>query len=193
MLENKAWDYLNEAPAGKEREQVSALLAETLAIKRGETPRKIEKKKRTPVQRLLHIGMNLLFWLLVVALSAMIFTGIQAKKEGQIPSVFGYSFLQVETGSMVPTLPIGSYIIIQKTDAPEEIPVDTIVTFYFENGTVVTHRIIEVLDDPEIGRCYRTKGDNPQNDPDSELLTPDRVIGIVRHSIKLPSLWGGEG
>ena len=192
MADNSGFNDLPEAPVGSERARVEALLRATEALSSG-SARAREKKRRTPAQKAARPLLNALFWLLVVALVAVIFSGIRVKRSGEIPDVFGFSLLRIETGSMVPTLPIGSYIVIQKVDSPEDIPEGTIVTFRFENGMVVTHRIIEVLDDPEIGRAYRTKGDNPQNIPDGELLTPDRVIGVFRMSITLPSIWGGEG
>jgi signal peptidase len=67
---------------------------------------------------------------------------------------------------------------------PAALKVDDIVTFRMENGVIVTHRIIEVLKDKKGKVTYRTKGDNPINSPDPELLTPDRVI--ARLVAKIP-------
>ncbi len=39
------------------------------------------------------------------------------------------------------------------------------------------------------GVAYRTKGDNPLNDPDIELVAPERVLGTLQLTISLPRLW----
>jgi signal peptidase len=191
--EQRSW--MAESIAGEDHERIVALRDQTLAYQAaGSVKRALRKQKAplTPVQRIIHIGFNLIFWLLAAALIAIMFTAVQSKRDGGIPSVFGYSVFRVETGSMVPTLPIGSYIIAKSAESPELLPVGTIVTFRFLSGTVVTHRIMEVIAEPDGKVRYRTKGDNPINDPDPELLTPDRVIGTFQFLIKMPTVWGAE-
>lgn len=144
--------------------------------------------ERTPAQKLLRAASSALYYILVVALCAVLFIGIRAKSKHEIPQVLGYYFFTVETGSMVPTLPIGSYIIVKQTQDAAAIPEGTIVTFRFLDGTVVTHRVIDVLQSGT-DVSYQTKGDNPENDPDAELLTPDRVIGTVELVIRMPQIW----
>lgn len=188
--ERRSW--MAESIAGEDHESVIALRDWTLAYQAaGGVKRALRKRKAplTPVQRIIHIGFNLIFWLLTASLIAIMFTAMQSKRDGGIPSFLGYSVFRVETGSMVPTLPIGSYIIAKAPESPESLPAGTIATFRFINGTVVTHRIIEVIVEPDGTVRYRTKGDNPINDPDPELLTPDRVIGIFQFVIKMPSVW----
>lgn len=109
-----------------------------------------------------------------------------AKSRGETPALFGvYQLYAVETGSMEPTLSVGSVIVCKKIPNPETLDVNQIVTFHTRSGAVVTHRIISVLRD-ETGRVsYRTKGDNPINSPDDEPLTPDRVIGVFVAKIPL--------
>ena len=149
---------------------------------------KQQEKYKTPGQKLRHGISTVLYYLLIAVLCGMLFIGVRAKLQNSLPTIFGYTLFTVETGSMVPTLPIGCYIIVHEADDPAAIPSGTITTFRFEDGSVVTHRIIEVLQ-TEDGVRYRTKGDNPENDPDSELLSPDRVIGTMLFVIKLPQIW----
>ena len=99
------------------------------------------------------------------------------------PNVFGYQIYVVKTGSMIPTFPIGTAIVTKEPEDPEKLDVGTIVTFV-DDGAVITHRIIEVImDNGEVS--YRTKGDHPDNTPDLNLLTPDRVKGIFVFKIPL--------
>lgn len=149
---------------------------------------KRQEKYKTPGQKLRHGISAILYYLLIAVLCVMLFIGVRAKLQDSLPTILGYTLFTVETGSMVPTLPIGCYIIVHEADDTSAIPSGTITTFRFEDGTVVTHRIIEVLQ-TEDGVRYRTKGDNPENDPDAELLSPDRVIGTMLFVIKLPQIW----
>lgn len=90
--------------------------------------------------------------------------------------LFGYSPYTVLSGSMEPTYHVGSLIYVKDVD-PASLDVKDPVTFRLSNGTVVTHRIIEVnrsLQGKTIS--FRTQGD-ANDTPDGEALTLDRVIG----------------
>jgi signal peptidase len=119
-------------------------------------------------------------FLVVFALLVVTLLGVYAaKSQGETPTLFGrYQLYSVESGSMEPTLTVGSVIVCRRTDHPDSLEAGQIVTFHTSSGAVVTHRIIEVTTDEGSGIAYRTKGDNPVNSPDEELLTPDRVIGV---------------
>ena len=174
------------------REEVERLLAETVRYEHAGAfaKRRIDRKSkvRTPGQKLLHVVWTALYYILIAVLCVILFIGIRAKANDTLPTVLGYSFFTVKTGSMVPTLPIGCYIVVKQASDPSALTEGTVTTFRFEDGTIVTHRIIEVLDTEE-GVRYRTKGDNPDNDPDAELLAPERVIGTLQLVIRLPEIW----
>ncbi len=177
----------------KAREEVAALLELTKAGKTARQLKKeglMQKQPKSKAKRIAGIIGNGLFGVVMLCLIVVLASGIQAKQRGEIPTVFGYSLFQVETGSMVPTLPIGSYIITRVPVDAQTLKEGQIVTFRFTNGTVVTHRIIEVARDDLGAVAYRTKGDNPLNDPDFELLTPDRVLREFVYVITLPDIWG---
>ena len=127
-------------------------------------------------------------WVIFLALFAVLvvtlFGVYTAKAKGETPAVFGgYQLYSVETGSMEPTLTVGSVIVCKKAEQPDSLAAGQIVTFRTTSGAVVTHRIIEVVTDAGENVSYRTKGDNPINSPDAELLTPDRVIGVFAAKI----------
>lgn len=119
-------------------------------------------------------------FLFALVLLVMTLIGVyMAKSKGETPMIFGvYQLYSVESGSMEPTLTVGSVIVCKKEQHPESFGADQIVTFHTLSGAVVTHRIVEVVTDQNGNVAYRTKGDNPINSPDRELLTPDRVIGV---------------
>ncbi|MDQ7095407.1 signal peptidase I [Desulfosporosinus sp. PR] len=105
------------------------------------------------------------------------------KGKGEIPNILGFQVFTVESGSMEPTLKVGAVIVSRKTKDPAHLKVNEIVTFRTLSNAIVTHRIIEVIDENG-SKAYRTKGDNPINSPDQDLLTPDRVIGVF--FVKIP-------
>ena len=131
------------------------------------------------------LGSWTIFSALVLLLMSSIISINITKSRGEIPNIFGFQLFSVESGSMEPTLPIGSLIISRMPKDPADLTAGEIVTFRTLSGFVVTHRIIEVITDDNGTVGYRTKGDNPRNSPDQELLTADRVIGLFVARIPL--------
>lgn len=107
------------------------------------------------------------------------------KSRGEIPNVLGFQLFAIESGSMEPTLKIGAVIVSRKSKNPETLKVNDIVTFRTLSNAIVTHRIIEVAVNDDGSKAYRTKGDNPRNSADQELLTSNRVIGVFVAKIPL--------
>lgn len=64
----------------------------------------------------------------------------------------------VLSGSMEPTYHVGSVIYVKDVD-PTELKQGDPLTFRMESGTIVTHRIIEVLNSGTSELSFRTKGD----------------------------------
>lgn len=91
----------------------------------------------------------------------------------------------VDSGSMIPTLPIGSLIVVRPS--PDYVAGD-IVTFTDLNSEqrVVTHRIVSVNTDPDINSTeYVTKGD--ANEDTDVLMVPKRLV-LGKVLFKLPYL-----
>lgn len=94
---------------------------------------------------------------------------------GKAVSVFGYSILQVVTGSMEPTIMTGEYIVIKHVPADSLVPGD-IIAYYTEDEEIkdflVTHRVKEINADGTL----ITQGDaNPV--PDDLSVKTERVLG----------------
>ena len=134
--------------------------------------------------RLIKITGQVFFTLIVLLLVTSLISIQVAKSRGKTPDLLGFQLYMIESGSMKPTLPIGSVILSRKPKYAEKFQEKDIVTFKTLSGLIVTHRIVEVLTDEEGNVSYCTRGDNPVSSPDPELLTPDRVIAVFL--IKVP-------
>ncbi len=99
--------------------------------------------------------------IIIFAAGVMVLVGVNAKS-GKATTVFGYGFMAVQTGSMTPEYPVGSVIIIKKSD-PETLKVKDVITFYSSDPSlgnmIVTHRIMEIKDDGDGTYSYITQGD----------------------------------
>lgn len=103
------------------------------------------------------IGANL--WLLAA----------QTMGRQTLPTIGGYTYLIVLSGSMEPAISAGDVIIIHRQDSytPGEI-----ITFA-DDGALTTHRITAVT-----GEGYRTQGD-ANNAPDQLLIPSEAIQGRV--------------
>ena len=113
------------------------------------TGTKEEKEKTHPLKT----AWNIITWVLIgaVIVMAMGLVGIR---------IFGLRPFAVLSGSMEPTYKTGSIVYVKKVDY-HDLTLGDPITFMLDEETVATHRIVEVLpdpDDPEVIR-YRTKGD----------------------------------
>ena len=122
---------------------------------------------------------------IVVAIPAIIFIlaiilifriSISLKK-GEIPKVFGFSFMEVQTGSMEPNIHQYDFIA---NKAKKEYYVGDIVSFKYDlnnDGTEesVTHRIISLNEDGTI----TLRGDAAVSDTDVQTITSDKIVGKV--------------
>jgi signal peptidase len=82
--------------------------------------------------------------------------------QGKVPQIFGYSVVNIISGSMEDTIPEGSYILVKKV-SPEEVNIEDIICFYSSDPSISglpnTHRVVK---DPIItdnGIDYVTMGD----------------------------------
>ena len=89
--------------------------------------------------------------------------------------VAGYRPVVVYSGSMEPTLGVGALAVVEHVPAAQVRGGD-VLTFAdpAQPGRLVTHRVVEVVQRPEGGLAYRTKGDaNTDRDPWAIALPED--------------------
>lgn len=89
-----------------------------------------------------------------------------------VPKFFGAEPMIVLSGSMEPTYPVGSLLYISEVDS-SEIKNGDAITFYLDDNTLVTHRVVDV---DEENKVYTTKGD-ANNTEDGSLVSFDQVRG----------------
>lgn len=98
-----------------------------------------------------------------------------------VPRLLGWAPLTVLSGSMEPTIPTGSQIVISPVADVESLAVGDVITVmpYPDDPTLVTHRIVERAETPA-GPSFRTQGDaNDVVDPWE--VTETQVRGEVRY------------
>ncbi len=118
---------------------------------------------------------------LIFVLGIAIFVSVLNAKEGEVPSVLGFSVMKIQTGSMEPEYKTGSVIITRKVD-PEKLEKGDVISFYVSSGQIVdqvnTHRIEKIqYITPEL-REFVTKGDANEFVDEYPVLQT-RVIGKV--------------
>lgn len=99
-----------------------------------------------------------------------------------IPAISGSTPMTILTGSMQPTYPPGTLIIVKPIDAAE-IRIGDPITYQIESGKpdVVTHRVIAIAT-TDGQTTFTTKGDN-NSAPDAKPVLPLQVRGTVWYAV----------
>ena len=100
-----------------------------------------------------------------------------------LPAATGSMPMTILTGSMTPTYPPGTLIIVQPVD-PNTLTIGDPITYQIESGKpdVVTHRIIAVTSTSDGTRTFTTRGD-ANSAADEKPVLPVQVRGKVWYSI----------
>ena len=118
---------------------------------------------------------NVISFVLFALMVCLAFVVISSKASGGDPTVMGYQFKTVLSGSMEPTFLTGSIIAIEPTKNGSKYKKGDVITFKEDEKKIVTHRIIGVKN--ANGKVmYETKGDN-NNGPDLKPVLAENVIG----------------
>lgn len=131
------------------------------------------------VKKYLQISLSSLWWCAIILLAILLTNIFVARINGRVPSVFGYSIMNITTGSMEDEIPVGSYILVKKT-APEDIEENDIICFYSDDPSIYgmpnTHRVVDEPRRTENGFEYTTRGDSNHAD-DAYPARSERLIG----------------
>lgn len=97
----------------------------------------------------------------------------------EMPDFFGYKSFVIVSGSMEPTIMTGDAIFTKEV-LEDEIKINDIISFS-QGGTIVTHRVIKIVEENGIKK-YTTKGDN-NNTEDKEKITYNQIEGKYQFKI----------
>ena len=92
------------------------------------------------------------------------------------PRAFGIQVFNVVSGSMEPTIPVGSMIFVKPMEA-EKIDSGDVIAFY-SNGVVVTHRVVE---NRQLENRFVTKGDANDLEDRQKIEYRDLLGEVVYH------------
>lgn len=120
---------------------------------------------------------NIILCLLIILVILSLYSKFKAKDNPHyIPSIFGYKPMSVLTGSMRPVLEPGDMIVVKEL-SPKEIKVGDVITYRVNEKSLVTHRVVEIVNkDNQL--LFKTKGD-ANNVEDSKLVTTEQLIGLL--------------
>lgn len=107
--------------------------------------------------------------LVVMFLAALCFVG---------PMALGYKELTVLSGSMEPTIPVGSLVCVDTKIDAGELENGDVITYRMGNGTFVTHRLLRK---DEENRKLITRGD--ANDVEDGPVDYGQLYGRVKFHI----------
>lgn len=130
-------------------------------------PKEQERKKASKVSVVASVILCIIL-IPIILVNVILIVGSYTDPD-HIPSVFGISPAVVLSGSMSPTFDTQALIFIQDVE-PDSLEVGDIICF-LQNGTAITHRIIEVTQEG-----YITQGD-ANNVADGDVVTPQQIEG----------------
>ena len=122
---------------------------------------------------------------ILIIFSVFVLLTVVTTKKGDVPRVFGYSLFRVMTGSMEPTMPIDSLILVKQTE-PAELREQDVISFFSRDpalmGEVNTHRIIKI-EQYHDQYVFYTKGDANNIEDRYETFDKDIVGKVVFSSL----------
>ena len=148
-----------------------------------------EKKPQTTKQKVLSvlskIG-NVLLWVFLVFSILMTTVVLMSQDKTDLPSVFGRSFVTVQSDSMNPTFKKGDLIVVKMLTDEEKFNLKKgdVITFFSDLdgdgiNEINSHRIHEEPRKEGGNTYYTTKGDNPVTNPtaDKQEVMAQFVLG----------------
>lgn len=137
----------------------------------------MEEVKESPVQRAVSVIVTIL---LIFAVLLCLYVTVQVLSDGYV-NIGGFMMFRVVTGSMEPTIHVGSLLITREVDI-STVAVDDIICFRTQEaeiwGKVVTHRVIELVPMADGSNWLVTKGD-ANLVSDSYYVSQDNFVGKV--------------
>lgn len=117
---------------------------------------------------------------LIMSICLCLFVFVQVINKGYV-AFGGYSFFRVATGSMEPSIPVGSLILTKEKNI-ETIEIDDVVSFYskesYMSGSIITHRVVDKNEGLDGSILLTTRGD-ANSTADIHYVDSENLIGKV--------------
>src|SRR5574344_2533301 len=97
-------------------------------------------------KKVLKVILNVIIWIIIILAASVTLITLTSREKG-VSTIFGYIPLNIQTGSMEPTIMSGDMIITKEYDGKTLLAKDDIISFFAveEDTTIIkTHRIKEV-------------------------------------------------
>ena len=131
------------------------------------------------MSKIISFILNILLTIVTIIIIIGMYYIYQLKIEkNDYANLFGYTFFEVATGSMSPTMEIGDVVIVKITKQVEQN--DIIV--YIDGENIITHRLIEIKENELIA-----KGD--ANNSEDKPIQQDMVLGEVIKILPKVGIW----
>lgn len=131
------------------------------------------------IGKIISLILNTLLIIVTIIIAIGFYYIYQIKiKQNDYANLFGYTFFEVATGSMNPTIQVGDVIVVKITKQIEEN--DIIV--YKDGKSIITHRLIKKESDELIA-----KGD--ANNSEDKPIQEDMILGRVVKIIPKLGIW----
>lgn len=124
-------------------------------------------------QKIISFILNILLTIVTIVIIIGFYYIYQIKiEQNDYANLFGYTFFEVATASMYPTIGIGDVVIVEITKEVEQN--DIIV--YIDGESIITHRLIQ-----KNGEELIAKGDanNSEDKPINETMVLGKVTQII--------------
>lgn len=119
------------------------------------------------IKKIMQVFINILLVLVTLLILFLVYRIVSIKFFNKDVTL-RYTFYEIATGSMEPTLNVKDFIIVKESD---KYSVGDIIT-YKEDNSYITHRIIKINGDTLV-----TKGD--ANNSEDKIISKSEVIGKV--------------
>lgn len=119
------------------------------------------------IKKIMQVFINILLVLVTLLILFLVYRIVSIKFFNKNVTL-RYTFYEIATGSMEPTLNVKDFIIVKESD---KYSVGDIIT-YKEDNSYITHRIIKINGDTLV-----TKGD--ANNSEDKIISKSEVIGKV--------------
>lgn len=133
--------------------------------------------EQTPVRRKISV---LITVLLILAVLLCLYIVLQALTQGYV-NIFGFSLFRVVTGSMEPTLSVGTLLVSKEVEMAA-VDVGDIICFRAQEsaifGKMMTHRVTEIMETADGALMFVTKGDANLT-VDGYYVTAANLVGKV--------------